>query len=110
MSLFIASAHAQDAAAPAPASPVFTLVMFVGLFLFMYLLLIRPQRKRQKEHQELVAALGKGDEVLMTSGIVGKIARLDDNYIVLDVADNVQLKFQRVAVHAVLPKGTIKAI
>lgn len=110
MSFFIAAAHAQDAAPPAQASPIFTLVMFVGLFLFMYLLLIRPQRKRQKEHQALVGSLGKGDEVLMTSGIVGKIARLDDSYIVLDVADNVQLKFQRVAVHAVLPKGTIKAI
>jgi preprotein translocase subunit YajC len=59
-----------------------TLLMFGGMFLFMYLLIIRPQRKRQKEHQNLVTALAKGDEVLMTSGMLGKVVKVDDNYIV----------------------------
>ena len=111
MSFFIASAMAQAQTAPAPQSnPWITLVMFGGMFLFMYLLIIRPQRKRQKEHQNLVAALSKGDEVIMTSGMLGKILKVDDNYVVLETGNNVELKFQKVAVHAVLPKGTIKSI
>ncbi|MDX2349981.1 MAG: preprotein translocase subunit YajC [Porticoccus sp.] len=89
---------------------MYTLLMFGGLFLFMYFLIIRPQRKRSKEHKELTNALGKGDEVVMNSGLLGKIAKLDDDYITIDVANNVELKFQRAAVHAVLPKGTIKQV
>jgi preprotein translocase subunit YajC len=111
MSFFIASAMAQTEAAPASQSnPMITLLMFGGMFLFMYLLIIRPQRKRQKEHQNLVTALAKGDEVIMTSGMLGKITKVDENYVVLETGNNVELKFQKVAVHAVLPKGTIKTI
>lgn len=111
MSFFIASAMAQAEAAPSPSgNPMITLLMFGGMFLFMYLLIIRPQRKRQKEHQNLVAALAKGDEVIMTSGMLGKVIKVDENYIVLETGNNVELKFQKVAVHAVLPKGTIKTI
>ncbi|MGY8883003.1 MAG: preprotein translocase subunit YajC [Pseudomonadales bacterium] len=87
-----------------------TILMFAGLFGFMYFLIIRPQRKRQKEHNELVGALGKGDEVVTTSGMLGKITKLEGDYVVLEVSNNLELKFQKVAVHAVLPKGTIKAI
>jgi preprotein translocase subunit YajC len=111
MSFFIASAMAQAEAAPASqGNPMITLLMFGGMFLFMYLLIIRPQRKRQKEHQNLVSALGKGDEVIMTSGMLGKILKVDENYVVIETGNNVELKFQKVAVHAVLPKGTIKSI
>ncbi|MEN0039016.1 MAG: preprotein translocase subunit YajC [Cellvibrio sp.] len=112
MSFFIASAMAQAEAAPAASqgNPMITLLMFGGMFLFMYLLIIRPQRKRQKEHQNLVSALGKGDEVIMTSGMLGKILKVDENYVVIETGNNVELKFQKVAVHAVLPKGTIKSI
>jgi preprotein translocase subunit YajC len=111
MSFFISSALAQAPAAPAPqGSPMITLLMFGGMFLFMYLLIIRPQRKRQKEHQNLVAALAKGDEVIMTSGMLGKVVKVDENYVVLETGNNIELKFQKVAVHAVLPKGTIKSI
>lgn len=111
MSFFIASAMAQTQAAPAPqGNPMITLLMFGGMFLFMYLLIIRPQRKRQKEHQNLVSALTKGDEVIMTSGMLGKIIKVDEAYVVLETGNNVELKFQKVAVHAVLPKGTIKSI
>ncbi len=111
MSFFIASAMAQTQAAPASqGNPMITLLMFGGMFLFMYLLIIRPQRKRQKEHQNLVTALAKGDEVIMTSGMLGKIIKVDENYVVLETGNNVELKFQKVAVHAVLPKGTIKSI
>ena len=111
MDFFIPAAMAQaQSGAPTEANPMITLLMFGGLFVFMYLFIIRPQRKRQKEHTDLVSSLAKGDEVVMTSGMLGKITKVDDNYIVLDVGTNAELKFQRVAVHAVLPKGTIKSI
>ncbi len=84
--------------------------MFGGLFVFMYFFMIRPQRKRQKEHQELVGGLGKGDEVVMNSGMLGKVIKVDDDYLVIETGTNVELKFQKVAVHAILPKGTIKSI
>ncbi|MCP5203134.1 MAG: preprotein translocase subunit YajC [Pseudomonadales bacterium] len=110
MSLLIPSAHAQAAAAPAPGGELFQIFFLVGLFVLFYFIAIRPQRKRQKEHQALVAGLSKGDEVVTSSGILGKVTALDDHYMVLNVANNVDLKFQRVHVHAVLPKGTLKSI
>ncbi len=110
MSFFIASAHAQ-AAAPQGGEPPWVLpAMMIGLFVFFYFIAIRPQRKRQKEHAEMVASLEKGAEVVTTSGILGKVTALDDNYMVLNVANNVEMKFQRIHVHAVLPKGTLKSI
>ena len=72
--------------------------------------MIRPQQKRQKEHNNLISSLSKGDEVVLTSGMLGKISKLDAEYMVLEAGNGQELKFQRVAVHAVLPKGTIKAI
>lgn len=99
------------AAAPSQEpNPIVTVLMFGGLFVFMYFLIIRPQRKRQKEHTELTKTLSKGDEVIMNSGMLGKITKLDEDYLVLQAGNNVELKFQRAAVHAVLPKGTIKEI
>lgn len=110
MSLFVASAHAQAAEGQPPGGDLFQIAFLVGLFVLFYFIAIRPQRKRQKEHTEMVSALAKGDEVVTTSGILGKITSLDDHYIVLNVAEKVDLKFQRVHIHAVLPKGTLKSI
>ncbi len=110
MSLFIASAHAQAAGEAPPGGDLFQIAFLIGLFVLFYFIAIRPQRKRQKEHAELVSAVNKGDEVVTSSGILGKISALDDTYIVLTVADKVDLKFQRVHIHAVLPKGTLKSI
>lgn len=110
MSFFISSAQAQTAA-PAPAGgDIFQIFFLLSLFALFYFIAIRPQRKRQKEHAEMVAALNKGDEVVTSSGILGKVTGLDDNYMVLNVANNVEMKFQRVHLHAVLPKGTLKSI
>jgi preprotein translocase subunit YajC len=107
--LFSSNAYA-DAAAQAEPSPLFTFIMFGGLFIFMYFIMIRPQQKRQKEHNNLIGSLSKGDEVVLSSGLLGKISKLDAEYMVLEAGNGQELKFQRVAVHAVLPKGTIKAI
>lgn len=110
MDFLIPAAMAQAQTGETGQSPWSFFIMMGGLFLFMYLFMIRPQQKRAKEHKQLVASLSKGDEVLLNSGLVGKINKVDDNYVELEVADNTQLKFQKTAVHAVLPKGTIKSI
>lgn len=110
MSLFIASAQAQEAGAPPAGGDMFQILFLVGLFVLFYFIAIRPQRKRQKEHTQMVAQLSKGDEVVTSSGILGKVTGLDDNYMVLNVANNVEMKFQRVHLHAILPKGTLKSI
>jgi preprotein translocase subunit YajC len=110
MSLFIANAHAQAAGDAPQGGDLFQIAFLIGLFVLFYFIAIRPQRKRQKEHTELISALSKGDEVVTSSGILGKISSLDDSYIVLTVSDKVELKFQRVHIHAVLPKGTLKSI
>ena len=110
MSFFIADAHAQAASQPAQGGEMFQIFFLVGLFVLFYFIAIRPQRKRQKEHTNMVSALGKGDEVVTTSGILGKITKLEDNFVVLQVAEKVELKFQRSHINAVLPKGTLKSI
>jgi preprotein translocase subunit YajC len=110
MSLFIPNAYAQEAGAGPGGGDMFQILFLVGLFALFYFIAIRPQRKRQKEHTEMVSKLNKGDEVVTTSGILGKVTGLDDNYMVLNVANNVEMKFQRVHLHAVLPKGTLKSI
>ena len=113
--MFIANAHAQVVAgqssgAQPAGGELFQIGFLIVLFGLFYFIAIRPQRKRQKEHTEMVAALSKGDEVVTSSGILGKVTSLDENYMVLNVANNVEMKFQRVHLHAVLPKGTLKSI
>lgn len=109
MSFFIASAHAQTQAAP-QGGGAFQILFLLGLFVLFYFMAIRPQRKRQKEHQEMLGQLAKGDEVVTTAGLLGKVTKLEDEYVVIKVAENTELKFQKHAVHGVLPKGTIKSI
>jgi preprotein translocase subunit YajC len=102
---------AQSAqAAPSASAGIFNIIFLVGLFVLFYFIAIRPQRKRQKEHAEMVAALSKGDEVVTSSGILGRITGLDEHYVILNVSNNVDLKFQRLHIQAVLPKGTLKGI
>lgn len=84
-----------------------TLVIFALVF---YFLLIRPQSKRAKEHRKLMDSIAKDDEVVTTGGITGKVVRLADNYVVLEVADKVEMTFQKAAIAMVIPKGTLKAI
>ncbi len=112
MSFFIPSAMAQTAGegGPPAGADMFQIAFLIGLFVLFYFIAIRPQRKRQKEHQSMVDALKKGDEVVMTSGMLGKVTNIEDNYATVKVADNVEIKFQRASVHAILPKGTIKSV
>ncbi|GMQ92314.1 MAG: preprotein translocase subunit YajC [Gammaproteobacteria bacterium] len=86
------------------------LVLIAGFFLIFYFVLIRPQQKKQKEHRAMIAALSKGDEVATSSGIMGRVTRISDNYITVEVSDGVEMVFQRQAVQTVLPKGTLKSV
>lgn len=108
MSFFISDAAA--AAAPAEqADPMTSLIFFGGMILIFYFILIRPQSKRAKEHRALVGGLSKGDEVVTNGGILGKITDVSEQYVTIEIADNVQVKIQRAAVSTVLPKGSLKA-
>jgi preprotein translocase subunit YajC len=111
MSFFINSAMAQttEAAASAP-SPLINVVFLGGFVIIFYFLIWRPQSKRATELKTLLGSISKGDEVMTSSGIMGRITKVDDLYIGLQVADNLELKMQKSAISAVLPKGTIKSI
>ena len=101
------SAMAAPQAGPSAISQV---ILFGGFILIFYFLIWRPQSKRAKEHKALVSGLDKGDEVVTGGGLVGKITRLTDDYLVLEVADGVEIRIQRQAVAQALPKGTLKDI
>jgi preprotein translocase subunit YajC len=107
--VIVSSAYAQGAAAPA-ADGGFTLIMIIGMFVIMYFLMIRPQMKRAKEQKQMIEALQKGDEVITAGGVVGRITKLGDQYLTLEIAANTEIVVQRGAVSAPLPKGTLKTI
>lgn len=110
MSFFISDAVAQSGGAQQAPSSMGSIIMLVLMFVVFYFLLIRPQQKKMKAHQEMVAALAKGDEVTTNGGILGKIISLDDAFVTVEIAQNVSIKLQRGAVANILPKGTIKSI
>ncbi|MFC4258900.1 preprotein translocase subunit YajC [Marinobacter lacisalsi] len=85
-------------------------IFFGGFILIFYLLIWRPQSKRAKEHKALMSGLNKGDEVVTSGGMAGRITRVTEDFIVIEVADNVEVKVQKVAVATALPKGTLKDI
>ena len=112
MSFFISNAMA-DAAAPAAAGPMgggFEWIFLVGFLVIFYLMIWRPQAKRAKEQKNLLGNLQKGDEVVTSGGIAGKINKVTDDFVVIEVSDTVELKIQKGAIAATLPKGTLKAI
>jgi preprotein translocase subunit YajC len=109
MNSLIPDAMAQAAGgAPAGGSPMGMFVM-MGLFVVIfYFLLIRPQQKKQKEHQAMLSKLAAGDEVVTAGGILGRITEVGDNFVTLEIADNVRIKVQRYQVTTLVPKGTLK--
>jgi len=102
--------NAMAAPAGGAASGYSSLIMMVLFGVVFYFLLIRPQSKRAKEHKNMLESIQKGDEVVTSGGILGKVNKISDNFIVLNVAQGVEMKFQKHAVTATLPKGTIKAV
>ncbi len=108
--MFISEAYAQaaPAAAPSGTDTLMSLLPLVLMFVVLYFIMIRPQMKKQKEHKAMIEALAKGDEVVIAGGLLGKVAKLGDNYLHVEVAGGVELQVQRGAVVQVLPKGTFK--
>ncbi len=106
MGWLIQDAYAQ---AEGQGDPLLSLLPIVLIFVVFYFLLIRPQNKRQKEHKEMVANIGVGDEVVTAGGILGKITEIGDDFVHVQVADSVVLKVQRQTLSAVMPKGTVKS-
>ena len=106
--MFINEAWAQ-AAAPA-GTDLMSMLPIILMFVVLYFVMIRPQMKRAKEHKTMVESLQKGDEVIAAGGIVGRITRITDNYVTLEIADKVEVRVQRPAIQLALPKGTIKGI
>ena len=108
LDFFVAPVFAQ--AAPAqPGMGGFGLLMPIALIAIMYFLMIRPQMKRAKEHRAMLDKLSKGDEVITSGGIAGTVTDIGDNFVTVEVADNVRLRVQKGAVGNVLPKGTLKS-
>ena len=108
MNFLISDAHAQ-AAARAAADPISPLIMMVVFFAIFYFIAIRPQMKRAKEHRSMLDSLGKGDEVVTSGGILGRVTDMSDAFITVEISDKLEIKVQKQAISAVLPKGTIKA-
>jgi preprotein translocase subunit YajC len=108
--VFISNAFAQAAPAAATSGTDGLLGMLPLLLMFvvLYFVMIRPQMKRQKETKAMIEALAKGDEVVTAGGLLGKITKLGDAYLYIEVANGVELQVQRGAVVQVLPKGTLK--
>ena len=108
MNFFISDAMAADPVGQG--DPLTSFLPLIVIFVIFYFLLIRPQSKKAKEHKQLIEALAKGDEVVTNGGILGKIVKVGDNFIALEIAEGVNVKVQRQAVATVMPKGTIKEL
>jgi preprotein translocase subunit YajC len=110
--VFISSAFAQTAPAAAAggsmADSLMSMLPLVLMFVVLYFVMIRPQMKKQKEHRAMIEAVAKGDEVVTAGGVLGKISKIGENYLGIEVANGVEIQIQRSAVVQVLPKGTIK--
>ena len=110
--MFISSAFAQTAPAAAAGgdmtSSLMSMAPLVLMFVVLYFIMIRPQMKKQKEHKAMIDALAKGDEVVIGGGVLGRVAKLGDSFVHVEVANGVELQVQRAAVIQVLPKGTFK--
>ena len=109
MNWFETAAYAAEAGS-APGAGYMDLVLLGGFVLIFYFLLWRPQSKRRKEHRTLMSAIAKGDEVVTSSGMVGEITKIEDDFIKLRVAQNTEFRVQKSAVGATLPKGTLKSL
>jgi preprotein translocase subunit YajC len=111
--VFISNAYAQTAGAAADPGIMGTLGMygpFVILFVLMYFLMIRPQQKRQKELRTMMDALAKNDEVITVGGVLGRVTKVSEGYVTIEVAPGTEMVVQKSAVTALLPKGTLKSL
>ena len=108
--MFISNAYAQAAAPAGAAGGLMSFLPIILMFVVLYFLMIRPQMKRQKEQKSMIDALAKGDEVVTAGGLVGKVTKVGDAYITVEVAEGTEIVMQKAAVTMLLPKGTVKTL
>lgn len=109
MSFFISDAMAQQAPAAAAGEPGFANIIFlVVLFAIFYFMLLRPQLKRAKEHKKMTESIAKNDEVVTTGGIAGRVSKVEDSFITVQIAAGVEVQVQKNAIGSLLPKGSLK--
>lgn len=108
MEFFMRSAWAQNGAAGG--GGLMGLLPLVLIFAVFYFFLIRPQMKQAREHKQMVEALAKGDEIVTNGGLLGRITRIGDNFIMVEIAPEIEVRIQKHAVSATLPKGTLKSL
>lgn len=111
--MFISNAYAQattTAAEPGLMGNLTTFAPLILMFVVMYFLMIRPQQKRQKELKAMMDALNKGDEVVTVGGVLGRVAKVNDTYVTIEVAPNTEIVVQKNAITTLLPKGTLKSL
>ena len=108
--MIISPAFAQAAPGGADGGGLMTFLPIILMFVILYFLMIRPQMKRAKETKSMIEALQKGDEVVTAGGIVGRISKMGEQYLTIEIAPNTEIVVQRSAVQLPLPKGTIKSI
>jgi preprotein translocase subunit YajC len=111
--VFISNAYAQTTAGAADPGIMGSLTTFapiIIMFVVMYFIMIRPQQKRQKEAKSMMDALGKGDEVITVGGMLGRVVKVTDTYVTIEVAAGTEVVVQKNAVTTLLPKGTLKAL
>jgi preprotein translocase subunit YajC len=106
--VFISSAYAQAATGGSTQDTLLGMLPLVLMFVVLYFVMIRPQMKKQKEHKSMVDALAKGDEVVTAGGMLGKVSKIGEIYVSVELASGVEVQMQRSAVATVLPKGTVK--
>lgn len=106
----ISLAHAQTAGAADPSGGLMQLLPMILMFVVLWFLMIRPQMKKAKEHKALLAALAKGDEVVTQGGILGRIVKVDESYVTVEIANGTEVVVQKPAIGLVLPKGTLKSL
>lgn len=110
MSLFITDAMAAaPASASSHSSALGSILMLVGFVVIFYFLIWRPQSKRSKDHKNLLAKLSKGDEVVTSGGMLGKVTQVEEPYVLMTISEGVEIKVQKSAVATILPKGTLKS-
>ena len=108
--MFITSAYAQTAGSGQGGDTMQLVLMVVGMIAFMYFIVLRPQMKRQKEQRTMMEALQKGDEIITTGGMLGRVNKVTDAYIAIEIAPNTEVQIQKSAVQTLLPKGTLKGL
>jgi preprotein translocase subunit YajC len=106
--VFISNAYAQTAASTDATGGLMGMLPLVLMFVVLYFVMIRPQMKRQKEHKAMIEALAKGDEIITAGGLLGKVSKMGESYLSVEISEGVEIQVQRSAVVQVLPKGTLK--